>query len=66
MSAHLPKLATLKSVLLKDTIKTRAQIAPRGQFKGPMDIAMQTIRKEGFLALYKGEPIHANTDNVPS
>jgi solute carrier family 25 carnitine/acylcarnitine transporter 20/29 len=37
-----------------DTIKTRAQIAPRGLFKGPTDIAVQTIRKEGFLALYKG------------
>ncbi|KZT00528.1 mitochondrial carrier [Laetiporus sulphureus 93-53] len=37
-----------------DTIKTRAQIAPKGMFKGPMDILMQTIRKEGFFALYKG------------
>ncbi|QRW12698.1 mitochondrial carrier protein [Ceratobasidium sp. AG-Ba] len=37
-----------------DTIKTRAQIAPKGMFKGPMDILTQTIRKEGFLALYKG------------
>ncbi|KAF8873939.1 mitochondrial carrier [Infundibulicybe gibba] len=32
-----------------DTIKTRAQIAPR-----PMDILSQTLRKEGFFALYKG------------
>ncbi|KAJ7628242.1 mitochondrial carrier domain-containing protein [Mycena polygramma] len=32
-----------------DTVKTRAQIAPR-----PMDIIMQTVRKEGFFALYKG------------
>ncbi|KAI9458228.1 mitochondrial carrier [Boletus coccyginus] len=32
-----------------DTIKTRAQIAPR-----PMDILVQTMRKEGFFALYKG------------
>ncbi|KAJ7905179.1 mitochondrial carrier domain-containing protein [Mycena leptocephala] len=32
-----------------DTVKTRAQIAPR-----PMDILMQTVRKEGFFALYKG------------
>ncbi|EEB91174.1 hypothetical protein MPER_10507 [Moniliophthora perniciosa FA553] len=37
-----------------DTIKTRAQIAPKGMFKGPMDILTQTIRKEGFFALYKG------------
>ncbi|KZT69708.1 mitochondrial carrier [Daedalea quercina L-15889] len=37
-----------------DTIKTRAQIAPRGMFKGPMDILVQTVRKEGFFALYKG------------
>ncbi|KAJ7033759.1 mitochondrial carrier [Mycena alexandri] len=35
-----------------DTMKTRAQIAPK--HKGPMDIIMQTIRKEGFFALYKG------------
>ncbi|KAJ3921383.1 mitochondrial carrier domain-containing protein [Lentinula edodes] len=32
-----------------DTVKTRAQIAPR-----PMDIIAQTVRKEGFFALYKG------------
>jgi len=37
-----------------DTIKTRAQIAPKGMFKGPMDILTQTARKEGILALYKG------------
>ncbi|KAF9256838.1 mitochondrial carrier [Marasmius fiardii PR-910] len=37
-----------------DTIKTRAQIAPKGMFKGPMDILTQTVRKEGFFALYKG------------
>jgi len=37
-----------------DTIKTRAQIAPKGMFKGPMDILAQTVRKEGFFALYKG------------
>lgn len=37
-----------------DTIKTRAQIASEGMFKGPMDILVQTIRKEGFFALYKG------------
>ncbi|KAN0080411.1 Mitochondrial carrier domain containing protein [Tylopilus felleus] len=37
-----------------DTIKTRAQIAPKGMFKGPMDILVQTVRREGFFALYKG------------
>ncbi|PCH36664.1 mitochondrial carrier [Wolfiporia cocos MD-104 SS10] len=37
-----------------DTIKTRAQVAPKGMFKGPMDILAQTVRKEGFFALYKG------------
>ncbi|KAI0826930.1 mitochondrial carrier [Trametes gibbosa] len=37
-----------------DTIKTRAQTAPSGMFKGPMDILAQTLRKEGFFALYKG------------
>lgn len=37
-----------------DTIKTRAQTAPPGQFKGPWDVAVQTVRKEGFLGLYKG------------
>ncbi|KAG2049407.1 mitochondrial carrier [Suillus hirtellus] len=37
-----------------DTVKTRAQIAPKGMFKGPMDVLTQTVRKEGFFALYKG------------
>ncbi|KAF9218706.1 mitochondrial carrier [Gyrodon lividus] len=37
-----------------DTIKTRAQTAPKGLFKGPMDILVRTLRKEGFFALYKG------------
>ncbi|TFL04850.1 mitochondrial carrier [Pterulicium gracile] len=37
-----------------DTIKTRAQIAPKGMFKGPLDILKQTARREGVLALYKG------------
>jgi len=37
-----------------DTIKTRAQTAPAGAFKGPLDILQQTIRREGVLALYKG------------
>ena len=38
----------------QDTIKTRAQTAPRGQFSGTIDIAAQTFRKEGILAFYKG------------
>ncbi|KAI6130995.1 mitochondrial carrier [Pisolithus croceorrhizus] len=37
-----------------DTIKTRAQIASKEMFKGPMDILVRTIRTEGFFALYKG------------
>lgn len=37
-----------------DTIKTRAQIAPKGMFRGPMDILTQTLRREGVLALWKG------------
>ncbi|KAM5539366.1 hypothetical protein V8D89_006818 [Ganoderma adspersum] len=37
-----------------DTVKTRAQIAPKAMFKGPMDILTQTLRNEGFFALYKG------------
>lgn len=37
-----------------DTIKTRAQTAPKGQFTGPWNVATSTVRKEGFLALYKG------------
>ncbi|KAF8319853.1 mitochondrial carrier domain-containing protein [Cantharellus anzutake] len=32
-----------------DTVKTRAQVA-----SSPMDILIQTVRKEGFFALYKG------------
>ncbi|KAJ6484291.1 mitochondrial carrier domain-containing protein [Mycena vulgaris] len=35
-----------------DTVKTRAQIPSSS--KGLMDIIMQTVRKEGFFALYKG------------
>ncbi|KAL5638421.1 hypothetical protein ACGC1H_005190 [Rhizoctonia solani] len=37
-----------------DTIKTRAQIAPKGMFTGPMNILTQTMKNEGFFALYKG------------
>ena len=32
----------------------RAQTAPKGQFKGTLDIFTQTVKKEGPLALYKG------------
>ncbi|KAJ3993444.1 mitochondrial carrier domain-containing protein [Lentinula boryana] len=58
-----------------DTVKTRAQIAPKGMFKGPMDIIAQTVRKEGFFALYKGmaspllerlfHPIHSSRYQRP-
>ncbi|OWZ63802.1 hypothetical protein AYX14_05650 [Cryptococcus neoformans] len=37
-----------------DTLKTRAQTAPKGQFKNTWDIFKVTVRNEGFLALYKG------------
>ncbi|ODN83740.1 hypothetical protein L202_01832 [Cryptococcus amylolentus CBS 6039] len=37
-----------------DTLKTRAQTAPKGQFKNTWDILKVTVRKEGVLALYKG------------
>ncbi|CAD6588476.1 MAG: hypothetical protein TREMPRED_005066 [Tremellales sp. Tagirdzhanova-0007] len=37
-----------------DTLKTRAQTAPRGQFRNTLDIFRTTIRNEGALALYKG------------
>ncbi|KAK9383482.1 mitochondrial carrier domain-containing protein [Kockiozyma suomiensis] len=37
-----------------DTIKVRLQTAPAEQFKGPLDCFLQTTRKEGFRALYKG------------
>ncbi|KLO05860.1 mitochondrial carrier [Schizopora paradoxa] len=37
-----------------DTVKTRAQVAPKGMFNGPMDILKQTVQKEGVLALWKG------------
>ena len=36
-------------------ILQRAQTAPKGQFKNTLDILTQTVRKEGPLALYKGE-----------
>eukprot|EP00127_Corallochytrium_limacisporum_P005622 Clim_evm1s210 gene=Clim_evmTU1s210 len=38
-----------------DTIKVRLQTQGHPQkFSGPMDCAVQTVRKEGFFALYKG------------
>lgn len=40
--------------LCRDTIKTRAQTAPKGQFKGPWDVAVKTLRSEGALGFYKG------------
>ncbi|OBZ88360.1 Mitochondrial substrate carrier family protein S [Choanephora cucurbitarum] len=36
-----------------DTIKVRLQL-DEGKFKGAWDCTVQTVRKEGFLALYKG------------
>lgn len=38
-----------------DVLKTRAQLAAPGQYKGTLDIALQTFRNEGILAFYKGE-----------
>ncbi|KAJ3934763.1 MAG: mitochondrial carrier domain-containing protein [Lentinula lateritia] len=43
-----------------DTVKTRAQIAPSKRHKGPMDIIAQTVRKEGFFALYKGKSTYSD------
>lgn len=37
-----------------DTLKVRAQLAKPGQYRNTWDIATQTVRREGFLALYKG------------
>lgn len=37
-----------------DTIKLRIQCASPGVYDGPMDCFLQTIRKEGPRALYKG------------
>lgn len=37
-----------------DTIKVRLQTAPKGQFKGPLDCVLQTVRKEGITGFYKG------------
>ncbi|WVN91187.1 uncharacterized protein L203_106444 [Cryptococcus depauperatus CBS 7841] len=37
-----------------DTLKTRSQTAPKGQFKNTWDILRVTVKNEGVLALYKG------------
>ena len=37
-----------------DTIKVRLQTTGKDQFKGPLNCLLQTLRKEGFSALYKG------------
>ncbi|KAI8054605.1 mitochondrial carrier domain-containing protein [Syncephalis plumigaleata] len=39
-----------------DTVKVRLQVenAAKGQFKGPWHCMVDTVRREGFLALYKG------------
>lgn len=37
-----------------DTIKVRMQTSTNGRFSGPLDCLLQTVRKEGPLAVYKG------------
>ncbi|KAI9316845.1 mitochondrial carrier domain-containing protein [Dichotomocladium elegans] len=37
-----------------DTVKVRLQTSTKDRFKGPLDCLMQTVRKEGVRALYKG------------
>jgi solute carrier family 25 (mitochondrial carnitine/acylcarnitine transporter), member 20/29 len=37
-----------------DTIKVRMQTCAPGQFKGPLDCLLRTIRQEGIGAVYKG------------
>lgn len=37
-----------------DTIKVRMQTCAPGQFNGPLDCLMQTVRREGIGAVYKG------------
>jgi citrate lyase gamma subunit len=41
-----------------DTIKVRLQL-DQGKFKGAWDCTVQTVQKEGFFALYKGECLFA-------
>ena len=47
-------LATTVSINPIDVVKTRVMNMKPGQYSGPMDCVMQTIRAEGPLALYKG------------
>ena len=37
-----------------DVIKTRVMNMEPGQYKGPVDCVVQTVRAEGVMALYKG------------
>ncbi|XP_047142479.1 mitochondrial carnitine/acylcarnitine carrier protein isoform X1 [Hydra vulgaris] len=37
-----------------DTLKSRFQTAPIGQYTGVVDVFTQMVRKEGFLSLFKG------------
>ena len=37
-----------------DTVKVRLQTSKDGQFKGPLDCVLRTIRVEGVSGLYKG------------
>lgn len=37
-----------------DTVKIRMQCSPYGTFKGPGEVVMNLIRKEGILSVYKG------------
>ena len=37
-----------------DTVKVRLQTTSSAHFRGPLQCVLDTVRKEGFLALYKG------------
>jgi len=37
-----------------DVVKTRFMSSPKGRYKGALSCAMETARKEGFFAFYKG------------
>lgn len=37
-----------------DTVKVRLQTTPPSRFAGPLQCVLDTVRAEGFLALYKG------------